>query len=414
MSTLASTAVHASRAASPWTPLRLAAAGALVLVTLWLGWASWTVNIAVACWKNEWPYLPVCEQLNGRTPQEKVARLEERLAANPGDAQALVALTVYAHQPGVAPHLDPNQLLARAVAAAPQHVDVLRLQAITALQAARWAEALDPLIRLSRYHQDADATRTLAEMVAAATRDETLGRALLDAAKADPGWLDRVLGALPQVKVPTVVAMPLVNEVVAARLLTPRLGLALIRQLRTEGAWLEARALWLQLWNRPLPLVFNGDFEQVMVAGGFDWETIGPNDHRSGAQVSRVGRKGHGQVLKLDFVGKQFNNPVLRQLLLLPPGHYRLSGSWQSTDLRSEQGLAWVMRCEQGQRELARLSSLGTTGRQWVSAEVAFEVPEDCGAALSLALQTQAPYESQTGLRGEMVIDGVQLERVSP
>mgnify|MGYP006174302781 CR=1 FL=1 len=56
--------------------------------------------------------------------------------------------------------------------------------------------------------------------------------------------------------------------------LSAPLGLYVIRQLKTEGLWLEAHAIWLRLWKRPLGYLFNGDFEQNFVAGGFDWEVI--------------------------------------------------------------------------------------------------------------------------------------------
>ena len=40
----------------------------------------------MSCWKDEWPHLPVCDDIMGRTPAEKVQRLQERLAQNPGDS----------------------------------------------------------------------------------------------------------------------------------------------------------------------------------------------------------------------------------------------------------------------------------------------------------------------------------------
>lgn len=395
-----------------WTPARLGVAALMLLAALWLGWKAWDVNITMSCWKNEWPHLPVCEEINGRTPQERVARLQERLAANPGDALALVALTVLAHQPGVATEAPPRALLARAMEAAPQNVDVLRLQASAALRESRWTDALDPLMRLSRHHHNTEATRALAEMVAFGTQDAAVAQALTLAAKTEPGWLDRVLRALPQAKVPTATAMPLIHQMILADALEPRLGLQLIRQLKAESAWLDAHALWLQLWKRPLGFVFNGDFEQSFVAGGFDWETQGPNDHRAGAQVSRVGRKGHGQVLRVNFGGKAFNQPIVRQHLVLPPGSYRLTGAWQTSDLRSEQGLTWVLRCERGQRELGRVPALKTTGRDWQPMALDVVVPADCGLGLALMLQTHAPYEARTGLRGEVVFDDLRLERL--
>lgn len=395
--------------AAGWTPVRLGLMALLVVAAVWLGWKAWQVNITMSCWKDEWPQLPVCDEINGRTPQEKVARLEQRLAQNPGDTVALVSLTVYAHQPGVAPHLDPLALLEKARKAAPQQGDVLRLQVHHAMKNRRWAEALDPLTRLSQHHLDGEATRTLAELVNYAAVDPALAQALLAAAKANTGWLDRVLLALPQAKVPTVVAMPLVQELLAQKTLTPKLGLALIRQLKAENQWLDAHALWMQLWNRPLPMIFNGDFEQPFVAGGFDWEAPGSNDHRAGSHVSLAGRKERGKVLRVEFNGKQMTTPLVRQYLMLPAGRYRFSGEQQATELRSDQGLAWVFSCAADRRELARVPSLKSTGRDWKPMRLTLEVPPECAFGVALSLQPQADYEARAGMRGEMLFDRFEL-----
>lgn len=407
------TAATLSDAKPGWTPARMGVFALLVLAALWLGWKAWDVNITMSCWKNEWPNLPVCGEINGRTPQERVARLQERLAANPGDSQALVELTELAHRPETAAGLDAPALLAAAGQAAPQDVTVLQLQANEALRAQRWPDALDKLTRLSKHHHNADATRVLAELVALAaqpTAQLTLQQALVDAVDADAGWLDRVLRAMPGAKLPLGSAMPLVALAAAKEPgLSAPLGLYVIRQLKTEGLWLEAHAIWLRLWKRPLGYLFNGDFEQNFVAGGFDWEVIERDPHRGGARIDLAGRRERGQVLRVAFTGRAMKTPLVRQHLLLPPGSYRFAGEFQSGDLRSERGLAWVFSCASDGRELARTAPLMAGGRTWQPLAVSLEVPADCGLGVALALQTEAPFEARTGLRGEVVFDRFTL-----
>ena len=395
----------------PLTPLRALAALGLLVGALWLGWKAWDVNITMSCWKNEWPHLAVCDEIMGRTPAEKVQRLQERLAQNPGDSQALVELAAWAREPELAAAgLDAPALLAAAVRAAPQDARVLRMQTNDAMRAQQWPQALDPLIRLSRYHNDPEATRTLAILIGQSGNDPSVMSALKAAAEADGGWLGRPLYAMPKEQLPVGSAMPLLLALMEQRGLTPQLGQFVIGQLKREGRWIEAHAVWRHLWNRPLPLVFNGDFEQAFVRGGFDWEVADANDHRSGARVGTVGRKERGQVLEVSFTGKAMKPPILRQDLLLPPGRYTLSGRMQSTDLRSQQGLAWVLSCAQDGRELARSPALKTTGREWLRWEVAATMPGDCpGFGARLSLQTFAPYEAKTGLRGEALFDDLQL-----
>ncbi|MDO9030782.1 MAG: hypothetical protein Q7V09_10150 [Hydrogenophaga sp.] len=407
------TAATLTDAKPGWTPARMGVFALLLVAALWLGWKAWDVNITMSCWKNEWPNLPVCEEINGRTPQERVARLQERLAANPGDSQALVELTELAHRPETAAGLDAPALLAAAGQAAPQDVTVLQLQANEALRAQRWPDALDKLTRLSKHHHNADATRVLAELVALAAQppaQPTLQQALVDAVDADAGWLDRVLRAMPGAKLPLGSAMPLVALAAAKEPgLSAPLGLYVIRQLKTEGLWLEAHAIWLRLWKRPLGYLFNGDFEQNFVAGGFDWEVIERDPHRGGARIDLAGRRERGQVLRVAFTGRAMKTPLVRQHLLLPPGSYRFAGEFQSGDLRSERGLAWVFSCASDGRELARTAPLMAGGRTWQPLAVSLEVPAECGLGVALALQTEAPFEARTGLRGEVVFDRFTL-----
>ena len=87
------TAATLTDAKPGWTPARMGVFALLLVAALWLGWKAWDVNITMSCWKNEWPNLPVCEEINGRTPQERVARLQERLGGNPGGSQGVGEVT---------------------------------------------------------------------------------------------------------------------------------------------------------------------------------------------------------------------------------------------------------------------------------------------------------------------------------
>jgi len=398
-------------AARPLTPVRVLAMVALVVGALWLGWQSWRVNITMSCWKNEWPHLAVCGDIVGRTPAEQIARLQERLVQNRGDAEAKILLANWASSPDATPGMNAPALLAAAIQAAPQDGRVLRLQANDALSQQQWPEALDPLIRLSRYHGDAEAAQILAVLMGNAGGDEKVMAALMAATQADGGWLDRPLRAFPKAEIPVGNAMPLILTLMDNGALTPSLGQFLIGRLKGEQRWMEAHAIWRHLWKRSVPLVFNGDFEQPFVRGGFDWEVADANDHRSGVRVNTVGRGERGQVLQVSFTGKAMKPPVLRQDLMLLPGNYSLSGRMQSSDLRSEQGLAWVVSCAKDGRELARSPALKAGGRDWTSWRVALTMPADCtGFGAKLALQTFAPFEAKTGLRGEALFDDLQIK----
>lgn len=400
------------------TPLRGVLMALATALAIGLGWQAWQVNITLACWKDEWPHLAVCDDINGRTEPERWERLHQRLQRNPGDAQARVELAVLAHTGGFGTPAERSALLDQAIVAAPQHPEVLQLQAARALDARQWPQALEPLQRLVRFHANQPAAQTLVQLLQVAPALPALDEALRQAVREDADWLERVLRAMPGMKVPVGQAWPLLAEAMAHHQLAPRLGQFVTGRLKAEGRWTEAQVVWLHLWDRPLPLLFNGGFESDFVAQGFDWEVPGPNDHRAGAQVTLVGRGERGRVLRVRLAGKGFRSPLVRQHLVLPPGHYRLQGDWQSTDLRSAQGLSWVLTCLGGPgskpRELARSAPLQPTGRDWKTWQLDVQVPDTgCGPGLQLALQPHAAYEARAGMQGEIVFDAMRLDTAS-
>lgn len=409
---------HNPNAGTHWTAVRVSTMAVLVAVAVFLGWKAWDVHIAQSCWKKEWPHLQWCEEINGSTPLEQWTKLQERFKRNPGDSEAVVQLMVLATSQDLdLPQAERNEWLDRAIQVYPQHTDVLTRQALRAINAAQWPQALDPLIRLSRYHTHTASTHILAQMVQGANANPALREALTQAVRDDMGWVPRVLQVMPGMKLPMGDAWWLVAEAMAHHSLEPRIGQLVMGRLKAEGLWTEAYMVWLHLWKRPMPLLFNGDFERDFVAQGFDWEVGGPNDHRAGALVELVGRKDRGRVLRVDFGGKGFRSPVIRQHLVLPSGKYRLQGSWQSRELRSAQGLTWAITCLGGPgsqpQELARSEAMKTTGKDWKTWQMVVDVPpQDCGPGLQLTLQPFAAYESRAGMQGEILFDDISLQGV--
>jgi hypothetical protein len=381
-------------------------------VVLGLGWSAIEPNLQQACQWQEWPYLTRCPDPVRQTATEQVEALREQINANPGDALSYAALATFSQLPQGIPGLDSTAVLAVAGQLAPQNRFVLRLLARQWLVSKQWPEAADALVRLSMLQGDGEATKVLASMVAQSSHDPAVLAALVAQLKTDGAWLGPVVRNMPSAKLPVVQALPLVQRAMGMNLLTPELGMELVRQLIAEGVWLDAHAIWLHLWQRPLGLLFNGGFDQDFVAGGFDWDVNGSNNHRAGARVSQLGAAGRGRVLQLEFTGRPIAQPVLSQLMVLTPGQYRLSGFYKSGNLRSEGGLAWAFSCAADRRELGRSAALGISGGQWKEFDVVLKVPPDCRLGVRLSLQTFAAYESATGLRGEVQFDNLTLRTI--
>lgn len=389
------------------------ARGALLALALWLGGQAWQRNLAEACWRDEWPRLPSCTPLTERSPGERAAALRERVASNPGDSQAWVALAVLVQPEGTLPSPDSAAVLATATRLAPNDAQVLLMQARLALQAKDWTTAVQHLSRLSVFHQQPNATRALAQLMVLAVQQPVelaaLYEALSQALRADHRWLEHTVRAMPGAKLEVIYAMPLVSQAIEHGVLSPGLGQFVIRHLKAEGRWLDAYVVWLSLWKKPLALLFNGDFEQPFISHGFDWEITDTNLHRAGAQVYQSGRGERGQVLQVVFTGREMRLPIVRQHLLLTPGRYRLTGEFQSSELRSQQGLSWVLSCAVGGQELGHSAPVLAQGRQWQTLELDFVVPPDCGFGVALALLPQAAFEARAGIRGEVLFDRFRL-----
>jgi len=393
-----------------WQQLRPAGLAVLGLAAvLWLGWSAIEPNLQQACQWRQWPYLNRCPDPARQTAEQQVQALREQINANPGDALSYAALATFSQLPQGMPGLDAQAVLGAAGQLAPQNRFVLRLLANQALERKQWPQAADALVRLTMLHHDAQAARALAAMVAQSGHDKDQLAALVTQLKADSRWLAQALHSMPAAKLPVVQAMPLVQQAMALQRLPPELGQMLVRQLIAEGVWLDAYAIWLHLWQRPLGLLFNGSFEQDFVPNGFDWNLSGANNHRAGARVFQPHMAERGRVLQVEFTGRPIAQPVLSQLLVLAPGQYRLSGNYRSANLRSEGGLAWVFSCAADRREISRSAALGLSGGQWSSFDVALTLPPDCGLGVRLSLQTFARYESTTGLRGEVQFDKLAL-----
>jgi hypothetical protein len=113
--------------------------------------------------------------------------------------------------------------------------------------------------------------------------------------------------------------------------------------LKASGNWLDAYGLWVMLHNKEVPLLYNPGFDQPLQPDGFDWEYSTARRSRAGYRAEIVPITKRGLVLDVDFTGRTFVAPVVRQILFPPPGTYIFRGEYMVTKLRSEGGLAWTV-----------------------------------------------------------------------
>jgi hypothetical protein len=142
----------------------------------------------------------------------------------------------------------------------------------------------------------------------------------------------------------------------------------LLDGLVKEGQYARARAIWASVSGvavGPRTLLYDASFQASAAPPPFNWRltssTVGLAERQPG---------GHLHIL---FYGQ--NDGVLAsQLLLLPPGSYRLDLVLGQGSTHPE-SLSWSIRCDKSKSSLSTIALDAASARGW-----SFEVPRDCPA----------------------------------
>jgi len=385
-------------------PGRFVTAGIGTVAALLMLWLSVGANIKRSCIVMDAPYLPVCQGTEQSGSPARLATLKRNIAANPGDAGAYVGLAFFS------PGATREAMLRAATTVAPNDPNVLRARAVLALEREDWAQAVPPLVQLAQYYRQftEEPIVILAHMIGA-------GHGALLQPYVQPGsdWFPQVVDQVVHLKLPLAGVLPLVRHASANRAMPPDRLRAFIRTLKHNGEWVDAYGLWLGQHKGQVPILYNAGFEHDFQPDGFDWEVTPTIPGRAGARAETRPFPHRGQVLEILYTGNSMPTPTVRQHLLLAPGRYRLAGYYMTAKLRSDNGLAWAVRCVANAKAplAGQSAALLDTGGEWKGFDFEFTVPEDCGPVASLQLETFAPFEATAGLRGRAYFDALSLQR---
>jgi hypothetical protein len=178
--------------------------------------------------------------------------------------------------------------------------------------------------------------------------------AMMPHVKPGAKWLDKSIDAMRGAKVPVVYAMPLVVRALSEKALSPALAMQLLTELKANGNWLEAHAVWTAWLGHAVPLIYNGDFEDSIADAGFDWEITPVAPSKAGAVVEQIEVAGHGGVLNVEFNGRSMVTPLVKQDMVLLGDHYRITGQYLSPKLVSREGVVWSLVCLATKQEVAQ------------------------------------------------------------
>lgn len=190
---------------------------------------------------------------------------------------------------------------------------------------------------------------------------------------------------------------------------------AWLNALNQSQQWSLAYLSWAAQLpeDRQLELgnLFNGSFEREPLGSDFDWKF----DHVPGAVIDRVSREGVvGELaLRINFEDRRVPFSHVKQILVLPPSRYHLSGKVLAEDLRSEIGLVWSAQClGKGDAVLAQSEPMKGRDQDWRAFSVDFEVPRNDCPAQSLILKLPARVDSEQEIGGTIWFDGLRIQKI--
>lgn len=371
---------------------------------LWL-WA-WPMQEERACWLGEWPFDAGCsEHPSGYTQAETAQEYQAHLQRNMGDGLAYAWLVDAWMQ-----EQDPRalDLLPWVQQMAPWNPKLMVVEAKVALQAQDWNRAATTLVHMLERGQGDAKPLLLAMML-----DERTQPAVLAQLNAESRWLNPMLSRLDS-KIPAAPLQPFMSEGQRLGLLSPSTVLAWVDRLKKQGEWLDAYTLWVALRGKVQAGLFNPGFDQPALRRGFDWEWPTQTGGRQGLKIDQVPASPRaGDMLEVELTGRAaLPQPLVGQALLLLANQYKLTGSYKSDRLRTKGGLVWAMRCAHGGDRKAQTPALLDTQREWRTFELTLQVPDECGGAVRLTLETAEPWEARAGMAGVYYFDDFELAPV--
>ena len=155
---------------------------------------------------------------------------------------------------------------------------------------------------------------------------------------------------------------------------------SLLMRMVKDGQYQEAYRLWASLLpghGQTIPgEPYDGGFRGLPGSPPFNWQFV--NQSGVTVQTARSDAPG-GAALYLEY--PVANASLLaRQMLVLPPGPYRLSGRMRVTRQAAGAALVWSIACDAPPTAvIAHARQRGDSATDWTPFVVTFMAPADCG-----------------------------------
>jgi hypothetical protein len=236
---------------------------------------------------------------------------------------------------------------------------------------------------------------TVAPYVAAYARDPANWAAVRRIFRSDPELQTETLVQLAQKPENAAAVLALANPQDAAQVSNwlP----VLIDALDSAGQYARARAIWARVSNarlEPGALLYDRSFRDGTTPPPFNWSFS--------SSTAGLAERQPGGRLHLLFYGQQ-DGVLARQLLLMPPGTYRLTMQLLGDRARAH-ALSWNVRCDKASQPAAT-TTLDSAARGWI-----FRVPAGCPAQWLEISGSSSDMPQQS----DVTIAGLNIVREAP
>jgi tetratricopeptide (TPR) repeat protein len=353
---------------------------------------------------------------------QKAASLEaawrKRLAQNPSDSNALLALTLQMAANG--DNKAARDAAAEVLRLAPNDQGALLQIGFLYESLGDEAPALAVFKRFVELYPDQ--TDHVWPMFTTALDGGRQNEFFIGAARADtPWWPGFIRHACANATAASIELM--FKTRVSAGLAGPVERRCVLDRMQREGQWTTA----YELWQSSLPpdqresatLLFNGGFESPLSNIGFDW--IAPRqDGVTVAPELTEGASGR-RALHVTFVNKRYTGPPVYEYVLLAPGKYKFDGRGRADGLSSWLGMQWAIYCTDlkgGEGNQLAHSDPLVGSSDWAYFRQDFVVPKDCPVQvvrLELAnpqRNTKTPGNVAVRLRGGVWFDDLRIGKL--
>jgi hypothetical protein len=236
---------------------------------------------------------------------------------------------------------------------------------------------------------------TIAPYLAAYAKNRSAWPYLRDLFRSNPGLADASLAELGHDPVNADAVVALADMRTAAG---SQWAPTLVNTLVGARQYAKARAAWAATSHVRLPpdvTVYDGGFTDSTSRGPFNWtltsSTVGLAEREPGGRLHII------------YYGQE-DGLLAQQLILLPPGPYRLTMAVSGDLSRAAQAMNWSVRCDGSSKPFASVG-LDAAARGWI-----FAVPPDCAAQWLELSGTSADISQQA----EAIISNLKLVLVRP